>query len=170
MRKLITSRVGNLVGFAACTGMMMFALFAQYVLEMEPCPLCILQRVAVIVIGVLFLIAAVHGAGQIGQRIYATLLALVSVAGAGVAGRHVWLQTLPKDQVPSCGPGLDFMLETFPIMEVLSTVLSGSGECAEVSWRFLGLTIPGWTLIAFVTLGGYGVWVNWSARKAGAAV
>jgi len=146
--------------------MMIFALFAQYILEMEPCPLCILQRVAVIAIGTLFLIAAIHGPGRIGQRVYALLLALLALAGAGVAGRHIWLQNLPKDQVPSCGPGLDFMLDTFPILEVLSIVLSGSGECAEVSWRFLGLTIPGWTLIALLFLGAYGVWVNWRSSEA----
>lgn len=160
----MTPRIGNLLGFITCAGMMIFALFAQYVLEMEPCPLCVLQRVAVIAIGALFLVATIHGAGRIGQRLYAILLAFVSLTGVGVAGRHVWLQNLPKDQVPSCGPDLGFMLDTFPLMEVLSTVLSGSGECAEVSWRFLGLTIPGWTLIAFLILGVYGVWVNWSAR------
>lgn len=143
---------------------MMVALFAQYVLEMEPCPLCIFQRFAVIAMGVLFLIAALHGPARVGSRIYAILLALVSLAGSGVAGRHVWLQNLPKDQVPSCGPGLDLMLDMLPIMEVLSTVLSGSGECAEVSWRFLGLTIPGWTLVALVVLGIYAIWVNWPVR------
>lgn len=168
MQNLITSRAGNLLGFGAGAGMMMFALFAQYVLEMEPCPLCILQRVAVITLSAVFLVAAIHRAGKIGRRIYATLLALVALAGAGVSGRHVWLQNLPKDQVPSCGPDLDFMLDTFPIMEVLRTVLSGSGECAEVVWRFLGLTIPGWTLIALLTLGVYGVWVNWSVKKTAA--
>lgn len=145
---------------------MLVALFAQYVLKMEPCPLCTFQRVAVIAMGVLFLIAAVHGAATIGSRIYAIFLVLVSLAGAGVAARHVWLQNLPKDQVPSCGPGLDFMLDTFPLMEVLSIVLSGSGECAEVSLRFLGLTIPGWTLIALLSLGVYAIWVNWPARQA----
>jgi disulfide bond formation protein DsbB len=161
-----TPRVGNLFGFVACLGMMMFALFAQYVLEMEPCPLCIFQRVAVIAIGALFLVAAIHGAGRIGRRIYAIFLVLFSLAGAGVSGRHIWLQNLPKDQVPSCGPDLDFMLDTFPILEVLSIVLSGSGECAEVSWRFLGLTIPGWTLIALLSLGVYGIWVNWFSSDA----
>ena len=157
----MTSRGWNLLGFAACAGMMMFALFAQYVLAMQPCPLCILQRMAVIAIGIMFLLAAIHGAGRIGRRIYAILMVLIALAGAGVAGRHVWLQNLPKDQVPSCGPGLDFMLDTFPILEVLSIVLSGSGECAEVSWRIFGLTMPGWTFIALLSLGVYGVWVNW---------
>ena len=162
----LTRRLGNLVGFAACTGMMMFALFAQYVLKMEPCPLCILQRVAVIAIGALFLVAALHNAGETGSRIYSGILTLLALAGGGVAARHVWLQNLPADQVPSCGPGLDFMLETFPLIEVLSIVLSGSGECAEVSWRFLGLTIPGWTLVALIFLGIYAIWVNWSLRQA----
>ena len=161
----MTSRGWNLLGFAACFGMMMFALFAQYVLDMQPCPLCILQRIAVIAIGIMFLLAAIHDAGRIGRRIYAILMVLIALAGAGVAGRHVWLQNLPKDQVPSCGPGLDFMLDTFPILEVLSIVLSGSGECAEVSWRIFGLTMPAWTFIALLSLGVYGVWVNWSSSN-----
>lgn len=155
-----------MAGFAACAGMILFALFAQYVWNMEPCPLCIFQRVAVAAAGVLFLVAGLHGSGKIGSRIYSGFLTLVCLAGAGVAARHVWLQNLPKDQVPSCGPGLDFMLDTFPIMEVLSIVLSGSGECAEVSWRFLGLTIPGWTLIALLALCAYAIWVNWFLKEA----
>lgn len=160
----ITRRTGNLIGFAVCAAMMIFALFAQYVLKMDPCPLCILQRLAVIAMGAVFLLAGLHGAGKIGSRIYAGLLTLAGLAGVGVAARHVWLQNLPKDQVPSCGPGLDFMLDTFPLMEVLSIVLSGSGECAEVSWRFLGLTIPGWTLVALVALCAYAIWANFALK------
>lgn len=153
-------RVGNLAAFIVCAGMMTFALIAQYVWLMEPCPLCVFQRIALIVLGLVFLLAALHAPGRTGQRVYAVLLAGAALAGAAVAGRHVWLQHLPKDQVPSCGPGLDFMFDTFPVLEVLNMVLSGSGECAEVSWRFLGLTMPAWTLISFVLLGGWGVWLN----------
>ena len=165
MNVLINSRAGNLAGFFACAGMMAFALYTQYVLGLEPCPLCVFQRVAMLIIGVVFLVAAMHNAGGSGSAAYAGLLAIVAIAGAGIAGRHVWLQTLPKDQVPACGPGLDFMLDTFPLSEVLSIVLSGSGECAEVSWRLLGLTMPAWTFIAFVVLGIWGVWVNWPGRQ-----
>ena len=164
MNILMNSRAGNFAGFLACAGMMAFALYAQYGLGLEPCPLCVFQRVAMMTLGIVFLIATLHNVGGMGRAAYAGLLAMVALAGAGVAGRHVWLQTLPKDQVPACGPGLDFMLDTFPLAEVLSIVLSGSGECAEVSWRLLGLTMPAWTFIAFVVAGIWGVWANWPKR------
>jgi len=162
---LRTWRVGNLAAFAACAAMMGFALYAQYEWRLEPCPLCVFQRVALIALGIVFLFAGIHPAGRIGRRVYAILLAVSSISGFGVAGRHVWLQTLPKDQVPACGPGLDFMFDTFPVLEVLSMVLSGSGECAEVTWRFLGLTMPAWLLVCFAILGGWGVWLNWTNAR-----
>ncbi len=161
----LRQRVGNLAAFIVCAGMMGFALFAQYVWHMEPCPLCVFQRIALIALGCVFLIAGIHPAGLIGRRIYAVLMAISALAGMGLAGRHLWLQSLPKDQVPSCGPGLDFMFDTFPVLDALKMVLSGSGECAEVSWRFLGLTMPAWTLISFVVLGGWGIWFNWTNRQ-----
>lgn len=153
----MTVRTGNALGAAACAALMGYALYAQYVLELEPCPLCILQRVAVIVLGVLFLAAALHPAGVVGRRIYALLLGLVAVAGSGVAARQVWLTMLPPERVPACGPGLDFMLESFPLREALSMVLAGSGECAKVEWRLLGLSMPAWVLIALIGLGAFGV-------------
>ena len=156
----LTVRNGNLAGFLACAGLMAYALFAQYVLKLEPCPLCIFQRVAIIGLGVVFLVAALHNPGTIGRRIYAVALVLAAGAGAGVAGRHVWLQNLPPDKVPACGPGLDFMMQTFPFLEVLDMVLSGSGECANVDWSFLGLSMPTWVLISAVVLGVYGLWNN----------
>jgi disulfide bond formation protein DsbB len=167
MIDLTNPRTGNLAGFLACTGMMAFALYAQHVLGMEPCPLCVFSRVATITLGAVFLVAAIHGArGQIGKGVYLVLVALAAAVGVGISARHVWLQNLPKDQVPACGPDLGFMLETFPLAEVLSTVLSGSGECAEVSWRLFGLTMPAWTLIALAVLGVWGIWVNWPTREA----
>ncbi|MBT8441393.1 MAG: disulfide bond formation protein B [Gammaproteobacteria bacterium] len=167
MIDLTNPRIGNLAGFLACAGMMAFALYAQYVLGLEPCPLCVFSRIATMALGAVFLIAAIHGArSQIGKGFYLSVVALVAAVGVGISARHVWLQNLPKDQVPACGPDLGFMLETFPLSDVLSTVLAGSGECAEVSWRLFGLTMPAWTLIAFVALGVWGVWVNWPTRAA----
>jgi len=96
-------------------------------------------------------------------------VAVAAGAGAGVAGRQVWLQTLPKDQVPACGPGLDFMLDTFGLGEVLQMVLSGSGECADVAWRFLGLSMPAWVLLWCAALGLFALWANWRVRGASAA-
>lgn len=154
-------RTGNLLGFFACTGLMAYALYAQYQLGLDPCPLCIFQRVAVIVLGLLFGVAALHGAGVFGRRVYALLIALAAIAGAAVAGRHLWLQSLPPERVPSCGPGLEYMLQTFPLIETLQSVLSGSGECAQVDWRFLGLAMPGWVLVCVLALGVFGVWNNW---------
>ena len=163
--QLTNWRIGNLAAFAVCVGMMAFALYSQYVWLLEPCPLCIFQRVSLIALGTMFLIAGLHAAGTTGRIVYAGLIGVAAASGIGVAGRHVWLQNLPKDQVPACGPGLDFMMDTFPFLEVLTMVLSGSGECAEVSWRFLGLTMPAWALIWFIVLGAWGVWLNWANRR-----
>jgi protein dithiol:quinone oxidoreductase len=136
------------------------------VLGYEPCPLCIFQRVAVIAMGLVFLAAALQGPGGAGRRVYGLLLVVAAAGGAVVAGRHLWLQSLPPERVPACGPGLDYMLESFPFTEMLQTVLSGSGECAEINWRLLGLAMPGWVLIAVLVLGAFGAWNNW--RRTGA--
>jgi disulfide bond formation protein DsbB len=140
------------LGFLGCVAAMAGALYLQHVVGLEPCPLCIFQRVAVIAAAVILLVATLHGPTGPGVRVYAGLTLLACLAGAGIAIRHLWLQSLPADQVPTCGPGLDYMLDVFPLKEVLTEVLSGSGECAEVSWRFLGLTLPGWSLVVFIGL------------------
>ena len=152
----------NLAGFAACVAMMGYALYSQHFLGLDPCPLCIFQRVAVTLLGLIFLLAAVHGPGRRGSVVYGVLGSLAAGAGAAIAGRHVWLQNLPADKVPSCGPGLDFMLEAFPLYEVVEMVLGGSGECATVSWQFLGLSMPTWVLLITVLLGVYVLWINLS--------
>lgn len=140
-----------LLGALVCTGLMSFALYAQYGLQLEPCPLCVLQRVAVIACGVVLLLGAIHNPGRIGAAIYSLLVVLFAAGGAVVAGRHVWLQSLPPDQVPACGAGLYYMLETMPFAEVLATVFRGDGNCAVIEWRFLDLSMPGWTLVFFLT-------------------
>ena len=150
----------NALGALVCAGMMAYALYAQHGLLMEPCPLCVFQRIAVIAMGLIFLAAALQNPGRTGWIVYAVLLVVAAAAGAGVAGRHVWLQSLPPDKVPACGPGLDFMLEAFPLAEVMQMVLSGSGECAEVDWTLLGLSMPAWVLIAVVALAIYGLVIN----------
>jgi disulfide bond formation protein DsbB len=164
MNILGTVRGANAAGFVTCCGLIAYALYAQYVLGLDPCPLCIFQRVALIGLGLMFLIAAVHPAGPVVRKFYAVLIGLVALAGGGVAGRQLWLQALPPERVPACGPGLDFMLEAFPPGEVLTTVLSGSGECAKVDWTLLGLSMPGWVLIALTVLGGFGVVLNWRGK------
>jgi disulfide bond formation protein DsbB len=119
------------------------------------------QRVIFIVIGVLLLLAALHNAKALGAKIYSVLIALIALGGVGVASRHIWLQHLPKDQVPACGPDLDYMLGHFPMAEVLQELMHGSGECAEKSWTFLTLGIPEWSLIWYVLLGIAALLVGW---------
>jgi disulfide bond formation protein DsbB len=148
----MTARVGYALGFLICAGLLAFALYLQYVEQQDPCPLCILQRVAFIGMMVVFLIGALHGPHRRGAIVYSTLLFLIAVVGAAIAGRQVWLQHLPPNQVPACGPGLGYMLEQFPLGQALQKIFSGSGECAEAGWRFLGLTIAGWSLAWFVVL------------------
>lgn len=153
-------RVLNVAGFLCCAGLMGFAFYAQHGLLLDPCPLCVLQRVAVISIGSVFLIAALHDPVAWGRRVYALLLAVTAAGGAGVAGWHWRLQNLPPSEVPACGPGLDYMLENFPLGDAVQMVFKGSGECAEVVWSFLGLSMPAWVFVWATGLGIAGIWNN----------
>ncbi|MFT4712322.1 MAG: disulfide bond formation protein DsbB [Candidatus Azotimanducaceae bacterium] len=128
------------------------ALYMEHAMGLEPCNLCILQRVAVIATALVALFAGIHGPNIVGIKIYASLGLLTSLAGAGLSGRQLWLQSLPADQVPACGPSLDYLVDIFPLTQVLSMVLEGDGDCAEVVWSFLGISIPGWTLVGFFGL------------------
>jgi disulfide bond formation protein DsbB len=122
--------------------------------------LCILQRIAVISLGIVYLLSAIHNPQGLGRKIYAALLSVAATAGAIVAGRHVWLQEMPEDQVPACGPGYDYIIESFPFSEALALIFAGSGECADIDWSFLGLSMPAWVLISFVVIGVAGLWNN----------
>nr|WP_298251038.1 disulfide bond formation protein B [uncultured Halomonas sp.] len=143
----------SLAGLAFCVLMMAVALGLEHLVGLEPCPLCIFQRVAVITAGLVFAVALIHNpAGRLGAALYGVLSLAAVGTGIGVAGRHLWLQSLPADEVPSCGPGLDYMLDILPLQEVVNMVLSGSGECAEVDFLFLGVSLPAWTLLGFIVL------------------
>lgn len=135
-------------------------MYAQHVLALTPCPLCIFQRVAVIAVGVLFLLAALHNPGVLGARIYGTSILIVAAAGVGIAGRHVWIQAQPPGTVAACGADLDFLMDIMPLTEVITKVLTGSGECGKVDWQFLGLSMPWWVLIWLVVLGVWGATAN----------
>jgi disulfide bond formation protein DsbB len=145
-------RIGYVLGFVVCAALMAFALYLQFGLDLDPCPLCIFQRVAFVSMGVVFLIAAFHNPGRFGAKIYALVQLLLGGAGAMLAIRQLWLQSLPKDQVPVCGMSLSYMLDTLPLTETLRKVLEGSGECAEKGWVFLHLSIAGWTLVFFIAM------------------
>lgn len=151
----------NLAGAGSVVGLIAYALFAQYVLDLDACPLCILQRVAFIAAGLVFLTAGLHSPLSVGARVYAALGVVAAGTGAGIAARHVYIQNLPADQVPSCGPGLDYLFDAFSVVEALEKVFTGSGECADINWSFLGLSMPAWALVWFILLGGLAVLANW---------
>lgn len=153
----ISNRWLYLAGALFAGGLMGFGLFLQYVKHQDPCPLCMVQRLIFISILAAFALAALHSPRRAGERVYAALIALLSLSGVAVASRHIWIQNLPKDQVPACGPGLDYMLETMPMTKVFKELLHGSGECAEKGWTFLTLGIPEWSLLCYLALGAWAV-------------
>ena len=153
------------LGFLFCSGLMAYALFAQYFLNLDPCPLCIFQRVAVISMGIIFLVCSLlEPKSSLAKIISSTLFITSGSFGVAVASRHVWLQNLPSDQVPGCGPGLDFMMSTFPINEVFEMVFNGSGECATIDWSFLSLSMPAWVIICSLFLIAYAIWINYGSE------
>ena len=161
----ITRRAGNALGFLACAALMAYALYAEHVLGLEPCPLCIFQRVAVIALGVLFLAAALHNPARGGARVYAALQLVAVVGGLLISGRHVWIQAQPPGTVAACGAGLDYLMEIMPLTQVITKVLTGSGECGAVDWTFLGLSMPWWVAISLVVLGAWAAMVNFSRKE-----
>ncbi len=152
-RKLPPSRWVNGFGFLICAAAILFSVFyLERTLYLDPCPLCIIDRILIIGMGIIFLIAMLHNPARLGQRLYGLVNLVIVTGGMAVAGRHIWLQHLPADKVPECGAGLSYMLENFPLHETLKMVLQGSGECAEIQWKFLGLSIPEQTLLLFLFL------------------
>jgi protein dithiol:quinone oxidoreductase len=155
-------RWANGAGVAMITGLMSYALYTQHILGLEVCPLCVLQRMIIITLGLVLAVAALHAPRGAGARVYAVLGALVALVGMGVSGWHVRLQNLPPAEVPSCGPGYDYIMDTFGWLEGLSMIFTASGECAEVNWEWLGLSMPAWVFVWFAALGALALIANWS--------
>jgi protein dithiol:quinone oxidoreductase len=145
-------RIGYVLGFLICLGVLGWAYYLQYGMELEPCPLCIIQRVCFAGMGLVFLVAIFHNPGRAGAAVYAILQLLIGGFGAAVAMRQVWIQSLAKGEVPSCGMSLEYMLDTLPLTETVRKVFEGSGECAEKAWVFLHLSVAGWALVLFIAL------------------
>ena len=160
----LSNRWLYLAGVLVISGLFGAALYMQYVLHQEPCPLCMIQRFIFIALLVLFALAVLQNPKTTGAKIYAVLISLCALSGVGVAGRHIWIQHLPADEVPACGPGLDYMLDNFPMSEVLKELMHGAGECAAKGWTFLALGIPEWSLIWYVLIGAWAIVI--SVRKA----
>ena len=155
-----TRRLVNLGGFLLCAALIGYAIYSQLHLGLEPCPLCIFQRIGIALLGVVFLAAALHDPRGWGRYLYALAIAITALATALVAARHVYVQSLPPGTLPSCGAPLNVLLKFTPLWEVVRKVLTGSGECSEVNWRFLGLTMPAWVLLGALALGSVGVIAN----------
>jgi disulfide bond formation protein DsbB len=150
----------NLAGFLICAGLLAYALYAQFHLGLDPCPLCIFQRIGIAAVGVVFLIAALHHPRSWGARVYGVLIAIAALATIAVAARQLYIQHLPPGAIPSCGAPLSMMLKFMPLTTVIRKVFTGSGECGIVNWTFLGLAMPAWVLIWAAFLGTAGLVAN----------
>ncbi len=148
---LPSNRIINALGVLGCLASLAFAYFyLEQHLELEACPLCLIDRAIILAIGFFFLLGLIINPGQLLRRIFAGFAFLFSALGIAVCWRHLWLQSLPKDQVPECSPGLEYMLETFPIGETIRTIFNSAGECADIQWSFMGLSIPAQTMLIFI--------------------
>jgi disulfide bond formation protein DsbB len=158
-------RAGFALGAIVCAALLSFGYYLQYVQGLQPCPLCMVQRGFFYLVFAAFALGAVHAPGRLGRALYAAFIVFFAAGGAATASRQVWLQSLPADKVPQCGPDLFFMLENFPLARTMEKLFYGSGECAAVDWKFLGLSIAGWSLVWFVLLGVYAAWLAFSKTR-----
>ncbi len=141
-----------------CGALLLVAvLYFQEHLGLEPCYLCITQRVFVAVVGIIFLCAAIHNPNPRGQKIYAWLGLVGAIGGSYFSAKQLWLQNLPEDNIPTCGPPVDYLFDVFPASEVITMLIRGDGNCAKVQWELLGVSMPGWVLLMFVAMAGVGI-------------
>jgi disulfide bond formation protein DsbB len=146
-------RLQFLSGLLACVALLAYAFYVQFELQIQPCPFCIFQRLAFAATGLVFLVGGLHGPGSVGARRAYGLTAFAAAAiGAGISARHTWVQLFPPE-IPTCGPGLNYMLETQTWLGATRKVLTASGDCSTIDWQFLGLSMPMWCLLWFVVLG-----------------
>ena len=151
-------RIVNLFIFITAAALIGVALFMQHVMGLEPCYLCIVQRVFIILTGFIALLAYLHNPARAGRRIYGGATALIALSGGAFSIRQLWLQSLPEDKVPACGPPAEYLFDAFPLMEALPILLRGDGNCAQVQWTLFNVSIPGYTLMAFSGLALLGLW------------
>lgn len=158
-------RAQFLLGFLICVGLLGYALYVQFVMQIEPCPMCIFQRLAFAATGLLFLIAAIHGPKTAtAARGYGLATFAGAATGMGIAGKHVWTQLFPPE-MPSCAPGWDYLVQTNSWLGVMKKVLGAKGDCSTIDWSFLGLSMPMWSLLCFVLLGAWAIYVGSRKRR-----
>lgn len=164
----LNARTCFLLGFLFCVGLMLSAFYFQFVGKLDPCPLCISQRIMVVAVGLVMLLAVIHNPGRWGITVYAVIGALTALAGASISARHVWIQHLPADEVPACGPGLAYMFEYFPLSDTLRAMVTGTGDCAkDAGWSLLGLSMPAWVLLCFLGLAAFSLLQLWNKPAVG---
>lgn len=152
LNRILGGRAGYLLGFLVSFGLVALALYIQQKHNLEPCPLCISQRIAFMVLGSIFLLAALHNPAQVGRRLYGLLQFAAAATGAGIAARHIWIQANPEKVMAECGVGFDYLFESFPMQKALQLIFKGTGECSSIDWTWLGMTIPQLSLVAFSAL------------------
>jgi len=165
INRLLEARPFNALAAAVCAALLAYAYYSQFVIGLEPCPLCIFQRVAMIILMLVFIAGAIAGGGRVRSRIIAALTGLTALGGAGISAWHIYQQNQPAEEWASCGGDLGYMFEVFSFWEALEMAFTGTGDCAEVDWAFLGLSMPAWVGGFFILLGGLGVWANWRAAR-----
>ncbi|MDF3054140.1 MAG: disulfide bond formation protein [Gammaproteobacteria bacterium] len=153
-----SKRTLNILGFLAVTALLLMGFYLEYVEGMLPCPLCMVQRLFFFLIGVVFLVAVLRKLGKIGQRVCGGAIFIFALGGASAAIRQLWVQTHSQTLSEICMPGIQYMMTNFPFERALGLLLSGLGDCSEVSWRFLGLSLAGWALIAFISFAFLGLY------------
>ncbi len=163
-RLLNHRRLPFLLLFATCVALLAFGLYLQYQKGQEPCPMCIMQRYAFVSVGLIALVAGLHGPAATGRRVYGLLLALATLLGGGVAARQSWIQIYPPAD-SECGPGLEYMLESFPLSDALPMIFRGAGDCTERAWTFLGLSIANWSLVSFGVVAIFALWLVFARRR-----
>lgn len=157
----LSRRPANLAGFLVCAALLAFAYFSQFHDHLEPCPLCIFQRIGVIAVGVFFLLAWAQYPKGWGAKVYGVLILLAAMAGGAISIRHIYVQHLPPEMAPPCGPGIGYLFAKLPFSTFLVKAFTGSADCSVITWSFMGLTMPEWVLIWFVLLGVGGLLLNW---------
>ncbi len=163
VRFFMRRRVFNLCAFLACVGLILAALFFEHYQGENPCPLCLLQRYGIIAVGIVYLLAGIFHSNKVWvSRIFAVLLLLTAIIGGAMSGRHIWIQSLPEDQVPACTAPLHDLAGDLGWKDTLELVLiEGTGDCHDSSWKFLYLTMPMWVLVWFIGFGIFGFLRNW---------
>lgn len=165
LKNFLGSRAAYFAGFAVSFGLVGLALFLQVQYNLDPCPLCISQRIAFMALGVLFLIAGLHNPAGLWRKIHGVLQLAAAATGAGIALRHMWIQAHPEEVMAECGAGFDYIIESFPLQRALELIFKGTGECSAIDWTLLGLTIPQQSLIAFVGIALYALALMFARKR-----